>query len=63
MISTQDENPVLPPRRYIVLDSLRGICACMVALLHFKTMGTISNSRFIDNSFLFVDFFSCSAGL
>ena len=49
-------------RRYIVLDSLRGVCACMVALFHFETLGAISSLNFVKNSFLFVDFFFVLSG-
>ena len=60
LVSSKSEEPTI--RRYIVLDSLRGVCACMVALLHFKTLGVISNSGFVNNSFLFVDFFFVLSG-
>lgn len=48
--------------RFRVLDSLRGVCACFVALLHFNTTGAISGSAFIRHSFLFVDFFFVLSG-
>lgn len=48
--------------RFLVLDSLRGICAIMVALYHFPTTGTISNLQIIRNSWLFVDFFFVLSG-
>lgn len=49
-------------RRYFALDSLRGVCACLVALFHFKTLGAISNSSLVNNGFLFVDFFFVLSG-
>lgn len=44
------------------LDSLRGLCACLVALFHFKTFGNVTNSQFIRESWLFVDFFFVLSG-
>lgn len=49
-------------RRYDVLDSLRGVCACIIVLLHLSTQGLIANSGFIENGFLFVDFFFVLSG-
>ncbi|TIT90641.1 MAG: acyltransferase, partial [Mesorhizobium sp.] len=43
--------------RFLVLDSWRGICALLVALFHFPTTSTISQSAFVGGSYLFVDFF------
>ncbi|WP_332788226.1 acyltransferase family protein [Sphingomonas sp. GB1N7] len=48
--------------RYVALDSLRGVCACMIVLLHFDTFGYISRSAFVQHSFLFVDFFFVLSG-
>lgn len=48
--------------RFVALDSLRGICACMIVLLHFDTFGHISRSAFVENGFLFVDFFFVLSG-
>jgi peptidoglycan/LPS O-acetylase OafA/YrhL len=48
--------------RYQVLDSLRGICACMVILFHFHTVGWISNLALVRDSWLFVDFFFVLSG-
>ncbi|WP_264594724.1 acyltransferase family protein [Sphingobium sp. B12D2B] len=47
---------------YKVLDSLRGICACMVLLLHVKTQGRISNAALVEHASLFVDFFFVLSG-
>jgi len=46
----------------VVLDSLRGVCACMVVLLHFTTQGHISALPVVRNGFLFVDFFFVLSG-
>jgi peptidoglycan/LPS O-acetylase OafA/YrhL len=45
--------------RFIALDSWRGICACLVCLFHFKetAFSHASYSKFVRNSYLFVDFF------
>jgi peptidoglycan/LPS O-acetylase OafA/YrhL len=48
--------------RFEALDSLRGICACMVVLLHFHTRGHIGTSQFVNHGFLFVDFFFVLSG-
>jgi peptidoglycan/LPS O-acetylase OafA/YrhL len=48
--------------RYQVLDSLRGLCACMVVLFHFHTTGWISNWPLVRNSWMFVDFFFVLSG-
>ena len=49
-------------RRYDVLDSLRGICACMIVLLHFNPNSHLLGLSFIQNSYLFVDFFFVLSG-
>ena len=51
-----------PLPRYVVLDSLRGISACLVVLMHFGAQGPISQSPFVQNAFLFVDFFFVLSG-
>lgn len=48
--------------RFLALDSLRGICASMIVLLHFHTPGIISNSALVKNGSLFVDFFFVLSG-
>ncbi|TPL72258.1 acyltransferase [Mesorhizobium sp. B2-3-15] len=48
--------------RFRVLDSWRGICALLVALFHFPTASTVSQSSFIGSSYLFVDFFFVLSG-
>lgn len=48
--------------RFEVLDSLRGVCALIVAIFHFRTTGWIANLEFIRNGWLFVDFFFVLSG-
>ncbi|WP_316858307.1 acyltransferase [uncultured Cohaesibacter sp.] len=48
--------------RFDVLDSWRGICACMVALYHFRVVSHISDIGLINASYLFVDFFFVLSG-
>jgi len=49
-------------QRFDVLDSWRGIAACMVALFHLEVNSHIDNLSFIRNSWLFVDFFFVLSG-
>lgn len=49
-------------RRYLALDSLRGICACAVVLYHLPTTGFITNSALIRGGWMFVDFFFVLSG-
>lgn len=49
-------------QRYEALDALRGVCACMVALMHFETIGAISRTPVVMHSYLFVDFFFVLSG-
>lgn len=53
---------VHPLRRYIALDSVRGLCACMVVLMHLNIQGYMSQTGLIRNAFLFVDFFFVLSG-
>lgn len=48
--------------RYEALDSLRGICACLVVLFHFVSSGFIWNSPFVQGGWMFVDFFFVLSG-
>lgn len=50
------------PVRFDALDSLRGLCACLVAVCHFWTLSPTTTSLFVRNSFLFVDFFFVLSG-
>ncbi|WP_254601895.1 acyltransferase family protein [Sphingomonas bacterium] len=59
---TAVSRPHNQPHRFEALDSLRGVCACMIVLLHFKTNGVISRSALVENAFLFVDFFFVLSG-
>jgi hypothetical protein len=49
-------------KRYIVLDSWRGIAAMCVVLMHFYFNNHLHELAFIQNSFLFVDFFFVLSG-
>ncbi len=46
--------------RFLALDSIRGVCAILVALLHFPASGYFS--ALIHNAHLFVDFFFVLSG-
>ena len=48
--------------RFLVLDSLRGICAVMVMLFHLKATSNITAIPIVRNSWLFVDFFFVLSG-
>ncbi len=48
--------------RLVVLDSLRGLCALLVALHHFKASGFLADNAFILHAYLFVDFFFVLSG-
>jgi peptidoglycan/LPS O-acetylase OafA/YrhL len=52
----------LKSARYEALDSLRGICALVVALFHFQGSGFLSRAAIISNGWLFVDFFFVLSG-
>ena len=52
----------MPARHHIALDAWRGIAALIVALFHFATPAAISQSTFLRNSWLFVDFFFVLSG-
>lgn len=49
-------------QRFEALDSLRGVCAVMVALYHLRTPGYIHNSPLVFHSSRFVDFFFVLSG-
>jgi peptidoglycan/LPS O-acetylase OafA/YrhL len=48
--------------RFVVLDSWRGICACLVALFHFDSTSHMYDLPFIQGAYLFVDFFFVLSG-
>jgi peptidoglycan/LPS O-acetylase OafA/YrhL len=48
--------------RFEALDSWRGICALLVALMHFPAAGPITESLFVRNAYLFVDYFFVLSG-
>lgn len=48
--------------RFLVLDSWRGICACLVAMFHLTQYTHVLDIAFIRNAFLFVDFFFVLSG-
>lgn len=50
------------PVRFEALDSWRGICALMVALMHFPAAGPIAESPLVRHAFLFVDYFFVLSG-
>lgn len=50
------------PHRFVALDSLRGVCACLVALFHLHTTGTMTNLKLVTNGWIFVDFFFVLSG-
>ena len=50
------------PRRFVAIDSLRGICAIIVAVYHFSSNSILAALPFIKNGFLFVDFFFVLSG-
>jgi peptidoglycan/LPS O-acetylase OafA/YrhL len=50
------------PRRYIALDSLRGLCACFVVLFHLQVTGGIAALPIFRNAWLLVDFFFVLSG-
>lgn len=53
---------MLKTDKFAALDGLRGLCACLVALHHFEAKGPITDSVFIRQSWIFVDFFFVLSG-
>src|SRR5260221_7765417 len=49
-------------QRFVVLDSWRGIAACLVALFHFDAYSHLYGVPFLRNSWLFVAFFFVLSG-
>jgi peptidoglycan/LPS O-acetylase OafA/YrhL len=50
------------PHRFVVLDSLRGVCALMVTLYHLNAYSIVKELPFFINAYLFVDFFFVLSG-
>ncbi|MCG5239652.1 acyltransferase family protein [Azospirillum doebereinerae] len=48
--------------RFQVLDGWRGVCALLVALLHFPAFGHLFHLPLLRNAYLFVDFFFVLSG-
>lgn len=48
--------------RFLALDSMRGLCALIVAIYHFSCNSMINSLPFVKNGFLFVDFFFVLSG-
>lgn len=49
-------------QRFVVLDSWRGVCACLVALFHFQLYSHLYDLQLVRNAYLFVDFFFVLSG-
>lgn len=49
-------------KRFMVLDSWRGICALLVVIYHFRANSSVVDMPLIRNSYLFVDFFFVLSG-
>lgn len=55
--------PDQPARaRFAVLDSWRGLAACMVALFHLRVPSHLDGAALVRNASLFVDFFFVLSG-
>lgn len=50
------------PARFVVLDSWRGLAACMVALFHVRVYSHVADFDLVRNAYLFVDFFFVLSG-
>jgi peptidoglycan/LPS O-acetylase OafA/YrhL len=48
--------------RFAVLDSWRGIAACMVALFHLRVLSHVGDAALVRHASLFVDFFFVLSG-
>jgi peptidoglycan/LPS O-acetylase OafA/YrhL len=48
--------------RFETLDSWRGICAILVAMMHFPASGLVGESPLVRGAFLFVDYFFVLSG-
>lgn len=54
--------PAGAPERFVVLDSLRGICALCVAWFHLSAVTSVTFAPFVRHAWLFVDFFFVLSG-
>lgn len=54
--------PARASMRFEVLDALRGICAVLVVLYHFRSNGYISALPVVRNGWMFVDYFFVLSG-
>ena len=54
--------PPCAPKRFEVLDSLRGICALLVATFHLNVMSHVFELALLRNGWMFVDFFFVLGG-
>ncbi|QMW22611.1 acyltransferase family protein [Sandaracinobacteroides saxicola] len=51
-----------PSHRFEVLDALRGLCALLVCLFHFRVNSPVADWALVRESWLFVDFFFVLSG-
>lgn len=61
-IAARDIKSAERPHRFEALDSLRGICALLVALMHLQANNHLYYNEFVRHSFAFVDFFFVLSG-
>lgn len=59
---TPEATPQPATLRIDVLDALRGICALLVVLVHFRSNGYIAQLPVLRNGWLFVDYFFVLSG-
>lgn len=62
MVVSIEAPPTPVAMRFDVLDALRGICAVLVVLYHFKSNGYIASLPVVQNGWLFVDYFFVLSG-
>ncbi|QEY50103.1 acyltransferase family protein [Legionella longbeachae] len=53
---------MIQTKRFVVLDSFRGVCALSVVIFHLHVSGTITEFNFFRNAHLFVEFFFVLSG-
>ena len=49
-------------KRFVALDSLRGVAACFIVIFHFHPYSHFADALLIRNAYLFVDFFFALSG-